>query len=97
MFNNLILILKDCKTLFGANTDQMIHDAYNVIRFAVPIVLLAMSIKDFGSAIISQDNDALKKSTNLFIKRLIIAVVILVIPTILNFILELVGIETCIL
>lgn len=95
--NNIFLILKDCKALFGTRTDQMLHDAYNIIKFAVPIILLAMSIKDFGTAIISQNNDALKKAVNIFIKRLIIAVVILVIPTILNFILELVGIDTCIL
>ena len=93
----LILKLESCTPLLGENTDKMVHDAYNVLKFAVPIILLAMSIKDFGTAIISQDNDAIKKSTNTFMKRLIIAVVILVLPTILNFLLELVGIDTCIL
>ena len=84
-----------CDSLFGGNLGKLIKQAYGLIKFAVPILLLVLSIKDYGEAIIQDDTDKLKKSTTVFIKRLIIAVVILVLPTIIGFILELMGIEKC--
>jgi len=82
-----------CNSIFGEDTavGKYVHDLYNIIKFAVPILLLALSIKDFGSAIISQNDDGVKKATSSFIKRLIIAVIILVVPTILNFMLDILG------
>ena len=46
----------------------------NIIKFAVPIILLALSIKDFGGGIISQNDNALKVSLMKFGKRLIIII-----------------------
>lgn len=74
---------------------KYIKDIYNILKFAVPIILLALSIKDFGTAVINQNQDAIKKATQTFIKRLIIAVLILIVPTLLNFILELLDFNTC--
>lgn len=81
----------NCDSLFGTNTavGKYVRDIYNIIKFAVPIILLALSIKDFGGGIISQNDNALKVSLMKFGKRLIIAILILVLPTILNFILGL--------
>ena len=89
----------ECDTLFGTNTavGKYVHYIYNILKFAVPIILLAMSIKDFGTAIISQNDDGVKKATNTFIKRLIIAILILIVPTLLNFILDILEIDTCFL
>lgn len=88
----------ECDDLIGNNTvtGKMLNDAYNVIKFAVPIVLLAMSIMDFAKAIVGQNAEDVKKASNTFIKRLIISILIFVVPTILNFILrDLIGIKTC--
>ena len=87
----------DCDYLFGENTatGKYIHDIYNIIKFVVPILLLGLSIKDFGSAVISQNDSAIKKATKNFSTRLIISILIFVLPTILNFFLDLMGISTC--
>ena len=84
-----------CKTLFGGKTGELLKDAYKLLKFLVPILLIAMSIKDFGTVIISQDNDGMKKAINTFLKRLIVAVVILIAPTVIGYILKLLGIEGC--
>lgn len=79
-------------------TGKMLYDLYNLIKFAVPIILLVMSVLDFIKAIATNNNDEIKKSTSKFIKRLIIAILILVLPTLLYFILnDLIGLETCLI
>ena len=84
-----------CKSLFGGQTGEMLKDIYSLIKFAVPIILIAMSIKDFGEVIIGQDSDKMKKATSTFIKRLIISVVLLLGPTLIGFIFKIFGIEIC--
>lgn len=86
----------DCDDFFGKDTlvGKMLRDIYSILRFAVPIILLALSIIDFGKAIVGQDAKDIKKATSRFGIRLIIAILILVLPTILNFFLGLFGI-TC--
>lgn len=84
--------------IFSENTatGKYLHDIYNIIKFATPIILLALSIVDFVKAIINDNSDELKKATTTFSKRLIVAIIILIVPTILNFVLEeLFGIENC--
>lgn len=87
----------DCVEIFGQNSQtlEFLQDIYTFIKFLVPIILLAMSIKDFATAVAQQETDNLKKATNNLFKRIIIAVLILVLPTILNFVLKLVGYKTC--
>ena len=86
----------DCG-VFDKNTatGKYLHDIYNIIKFAVPIILLALSIVDFAKAIINDNSDELKKATTMFSKRLIVAIVILIVPTILNFVLDLFGLKNC--
>lgn len=88
-----------CDSLFGTQTalGRYIHDAYNIMKFLVPILLLALSIRDYAKAILGQNDDEIKKATKKFITRLIIAIVVLVLPTILNFILKALEINTCFL
>lgn len=94
---------ENCDTLFGTNTltGKYLHDIYNILKFAVPLLLLGLSIKDFGGAIVSQDEGAKKKALNTLFQRIIISILFFVVPTILNLILKLLGftlgIDTCIL
>ena len=89
----------NCDTLFGTNTivGKFLHDIYNIIKFIAPILLLGLSIKDFDTAITSQNDNAKKVALITFSKRLIIAILILVVPTLLNLIFNLLEINTCFL
>lgn len=63
---------------------------FNLIKYAVPIILIVLTIADYVKAVTSGDKDNIKKANSQFIKRSIIAVIIFLLPTILNLILGLV-------
>ena len=85
-----------CKTIFGDNTLKMIKDAYNILRFAVPIVLIGLSTADFIKAVSGQNADDLQKAIKRLGTRLVIGVLILVLPTILYFLLnDVLGMNIC--
>ena len=85
----------ECELLFGERTGKKIRSIYKLMRFAVPILLLVLSVKDFGMVVITQDSD-IKKATSTFFKRIVVAIIILVLPTIVGFILDAMGIDKCI-
>ena len=85
-----------CKTIFGSNTQRMLSDAYKIMRFAVPILLLGLSSADFIKAVSGQNADDLQKAIKRLGSRIVIAILILVLPTILYFILnDILGIGIC--
>ena len=82
----------DCNSIFGGKFGDYLRDALKLVRFAVPIILIAFTIKDFFQCLASQDSDGLKKAISSFKTRAIIGVLIFFLPTIINFILDLTGI-----
>lgn len=71
----------------GKSLGDILSMVINIIKILVPIVLLVLGSIDFVQAIFAQDESAIKKAQSKFIKRLIIAVVIFLIPSILKVIL----------
>lgn len=86
----------DC-SIFENGFGQFLMEAWKLIKFAVPILIIAFAIVDFIKAMASQDEAEVKKSANKLVKRLIIGVLIFVLPTLIEYILELAGIDygTC--
>lgn len=72
----------------GSKTQELLKTIINMIKIAVPVLLLIFGVIDFGSAIFAQEEGNIKKAQGKFIKRLIIAVIIFLIPSILNVILS---------
>lgn len=64
------------------------------IRYIVPILLIMLSIMNFIKAVASDSEDKMKKFSVKFVKRLIVAALIFLIPLILGFLLGIFGIET---
>ncbi len=54
------------------------------IQIGVPILILLLGSVDFGKAVLSEDQDALKKATSKFVKRCIIGVAIFLVPIFLD-------------
>lgn len=78
-----------CKELFG-NNDALIDllaMIINMVKILIPIILIVLGSLDFAQAIFAANEDGIKKAQQKFIKRLIIAVVIFLIPSILKVIL----------
>ena len=88
IFGDILEIL-DCKTLLGGEEGDstlldIIKFLLNAIKILIPIILLVLGSIDFIKAIFAQDEGAIKKAQATFIKRLIIAVVIFLIPSVLK-------------
>lgn len=79
----------DCKSLIGDELLDKINSYLNIIKIAIPILLIGLGILDFTKAIFSGDEDSMKKAQKTFIKRLAISILIFLTPTIVNLILQL--------
>ena len=84
--------LESCDELFGnGKTINLLKDAFKAITIVTPILIIILSILDFVKATAASDEKAIKDAQSKFIKRLIIAVLIFFLPTILNILLNLLG------
>ena len=63
---------------------NVIHLIIVAIQIVVPILLIIWGMIDFAKAIIGQDEDKIKAGQKLFMKRLIAAVIVFLIVTIVQ-------------
>lgn len=61
------------------------------VKFVVPVGLIIMGMMDFAKSVMANDENAQKKNVNLFIKRIIYAVALFLVPTIVKFSIEILG------
>ena len=62
-----------------------------VIKIAIPLILIIFGSIDFGKAIIASKDDEVKKAGKSLVMRVIAGVIIFFIPTIVNFVITLIG------
>lgn len=85
-----------CDDLLGSSDDKgspayYILVVFNVMKYIAIIILIVSSIMDFVGAIASQDNDIIKKAVAKMGKRLILCVIIFIIPTLIDFVLQFIN------
>lgn len=61
------------------------------VKYILPVVVIILGILDFLRAIATNNDDAMKKAQGRFVKRLIAAALVFVVPFILEFILDKMG------
>ena len=75
----MLEILKNV-TCGGITVDEMVPNfvstVVNVIKIAIPIMLIVFGLIDLGKATIAQKDDEIKKAQTTFIKRIIAAVLV---------------------
>jgi len=84
--NNLL----DCDVLFGEESEELkdfVKVLYNLVRILIPVIVIVFSSLDFAKVVLSGSEDDMKKVTQRFIKRLLIAVAIFLVPLVMKFIL----------
>lgn len=93
----------DCNQLLGEDVINFINEIMKWIRIFVPILLIGLGILDFTKATFSKTEDDMKKAREKFIKRIIAAVLVFLVPIFVNLLLELansvwgwINPETCI-
>lgn len=77
-----------CEGMIGEKLLNEISTILTWIRISVPIILIILGSVDFAKAVLSDDQQELKKSTGRFVKRCIIAVAIFFIPSLIMYILS---------
>lgn len=80
-----------CEQKGVRQTFQIVGYILYVAKILVPLILIIMGTIDFAKATISSDDKAPKEAVTMLIKRILIAVIIFLIPTILSFLLPLVN------
>ena len=76
----------DCKGILGSLGDWLSR-IYNILKLAVPAIIVAMGFKDFIQGMSSDKDDALKKAGTNFIKRLVVGAVFVMLPMLIKMIL----------
>jgi len=61
-----------------------------VVKIAIPLLLIILGTIDFSKAVFTSDDKSSKEAISQFVKRIIIAVIIFIIPTVFNFLFSLV-------
>ena len=87
----------ECDTVFK-NADgsynqfyYLFWNALKIMKYAAIALTLGLSLMDYIKVIASNNKDELKKVTTKCIKRLLIGVVLFFVPTILTFVMEIIG------
>lgn len=73
---------------------SIISIVYNIIQVAVPILLIVLGSIDLVKSISAQKEDEIKKGQNMFIKRLIAAVMVFLIFIIVKFVISVAADES---
>lgn len=88
-----------CESYLGKPDDNInkppayyLQFVFNLIKYAAILLLFALTVMEFSKAVVSSNQDAMKKALQNTIKRLIIAVVIFFLPILIKFVFELLGI-----
>lgn len=87
---------EDCEGILGKKSDpksliNYLQKIFNIIKIAAPILVLGLTIFEFVKATVSQDQEALKKASNIFIKRLIMMAILFFLPTLIQILLIIIN------
>lgn len=85
-----------CEGLFGNPDDDdsfahLLQIAFTIIKYAGPLLCIVFSSIDLVKTVVSDDKDAMSKTVKKCLKRVVLALILFFIPTIVNFLFPLLG------
>ena len=84
--------VKLCQGILGEDLTALLKDALRLMQIAGPILVIIMTIIDLIKATATGGKDELSKVGKKTVKRLIYAVLLFLIPTILNWVFSIFGV-----
>lgn len=81
----------NCEDLLGEELVAKLNEYMTILRILIPIIVIALGSYDFAKAVFAQDENKMKESQKMFIRRLIIAVAIFFVPTVINILISLIN------
>ena len=70
---------------------KFLNTVLTIFKIVIPVLLVIFGMIDLGKAVVSSDEKAIKSSTNSLIKKIVAAIVIFFLPTIVTAIVNLTG------
>ncbi len=95
--DNYLLIAKACDEYFlGSINDPnsfmfLLQEIFNIFKYAAPICVLVFSTIDYVKSVANQNKEDVAKVTSKTAKRLIFAGVLYFLPTLINFLFNLLN------
>lgn len=99
----VMIILFHCQPVFAADSLSTFCYDYGptkalkfigyllfVIKIVLPLLIILIGSFDLGKAMMAKDDSAIKESTSILIKRIILGVVIFLLPTLLSIVLSMI-------
>lgn len=85
-----------CDALFGDPEDEdsvahFLQELFDVFKFLGPLLCIVLSVMEFLKAVTSQDKDALMKAMKRTGIRIVLALILFFLPTLINFLFPLLG------
>ena len=85
-----------CNAVIDGNTKKLMQQAFDIFKFTGIILAIVLTIKDLINAVSEQKGDTYAKLGNKTLKRIIYAIAIFILPTIINVLFDLIGLYgTC--
>lgn len=89
----------DCNSILGSTEDEnsvawLLQQLLNYIKILGPMLVVILSSMDFAKAIIASDDENMKKAEKKLMIRLVLAVALFLIPTLVSVLLNVFGITT---
>lgn len=70
---------------------NLLKNVIRLLQWGIPFILILFGMIDLGKAVMAGKEDEMKKSTSTLIKRVIYAVAVFLVVTIVTFVMGLVG------
>ena len=89
----------ECNSILGSTEDEesvawLLQQLLNYIKILGPILVVILSSLDFAKAIITSDDESMKKAEKKLAIRLVLAIALFLIPTLVSVLLDTFGITT---
>ena len=89
----------DCNSILGSTQDEesvawLLQQLLNYVKILGPILVAILSSLDFAKSIIASDDEGMQKAQKKLLIRLILAVALFLIPTLVSVLLNIFGITT---
>lgn len=83
----------DCNGIFTADALDLISEILGYFRVLGPVLLILFTAVDYGSAVLAQDNDIIKKANSKVIKRAMATIGLFLVPTFVQALINLPGVR----
>lgn len=70
---------------------SIVRNVVNLIKFGIPVILIIFGMLDLGKAVMAGKEDEMKKAQSTLIKRVIYAVLVFLVITIVQFVMSIVS------